>query len=188
MAQFLSMIVHRKSLLARIPDTAQSCTVRATFWEEWEPPITRWFDEDFFSTSLTTTTTRQTYVRLIFTEDDGAVVVILNFNQNHVRLANVCGNVGMPLRFSDPVVPYRETVTAESSMVAISKSPNKHNRLSVKAMPVGKELVSAIERGFIDFRDDVKARARIHADDFAGRFLLLRGSGVSLLTRLVPIH
>ena len=85
-------------------------------------------------------------------------------------------------------MPYRETVKAESSIVALSKSQNKHNRLYLKAMPIGEELTSAIERGVVDPHDDVKARARIHADDFAGRFLLLRGSGVSLLTRLVPIH
>ena len=55
------------------------------------PPITRWFDEDIPSTSLITTATRQRYVPLIFPEDDEAVVIILNFNQNYVRLARVCG-------------------------------------------------------------------------------------------------
>merc|ERR1719224_358817 len=33
----------------------------------------------------------------------------------------------------DPVVSYRETVTAESSVTCLSKSPNKHNRLYVVA-------------------------------------------------------
>ena len=35
------------------------------------------------------------------------------------------------IKKSDPVVTYKETVTAESSQVCLSKSPNKHNRLYV---------------------------------------------------------
>ncbi|KAJ7642853.1 P-loop containing nucleoside triphosphate hydrolase protein, partial [Mycena rosella] len=38
-------------------------------------------------------------------------------------------HAGVPLKKSDPVVPYRETVKTESSIVALSKSQNKHNRL-----------------------------------------------------------
>ena len=36
---------------------------------------------------------------------------------------------------SDPVVPYKETVTTKSSQVCMAKSPNKHNRLYVIAEP-----------------------------------------------------
>merc|ERR1712037_1051151 len=35
----------------------------------------------------------------------------------------------IPLKKSDPVVSYRETVSEESSIMCLSKSPNKHNRL-----------------------------------------------------------
>merc|ERR1712200_198995 len=38
-------------------------------------------------------------------------------------------HAGIPLKKSDPVVSYRETVSEESSMMCLSKSPNKHNRL-----------------------------------------------------------
>merc|ERR1712000_569580 len=40
-------------------------------------------------------------------------------------------HAGIPLRKSDPIVPYRETIQEESSDVALSKSQNKHNRLWV---------------------------------------------------------
>jgi len=73
---------------------------------------------------------------------------------------------GIPLRTSDPVVSYRETVTAESDRVCLSKSPNKHNRLFLKAAPLSDELTQAIEDGKITPRDDVKIRARTMADDF----------------------
>ncbi|KAH8921153.1 P-loop containing nucleoside triphosphate hydrolase protein, partial [Atractiella rhizophila] len=72
----------------------------------------------------------------------------------------------VPLKISDPVVGYRETVQAESSMVALSKSPNKHNRLYVTAQPIDEELSKAIEEGKINPRDDFKARARVLADEY----------------------
>jgi elongation factor 2 len=75
-------------------------------------------------------------------------------------------HAGVPLKISDPVVGYRETVKAESSMVALSKSQNKHNRLYVKALPIEEELTKAIESGQVNSRDDFKARARILADEY----------------------
>ncbi|GBE77662.1 Elongation factor 2 [Sparassis crispa] len=75
-------------------------------------------------------------------------------------------HAGVPLKVSDPVVPYRETVKAESSIVALSKSQNKHNRLYVKALPFEEELSQAIESGKINARDDFKVRARVLADEY----------------------
>ncbi|KIO28806.1 hypothetical protein M407DRAFT_242865 [Tulasnella calospora MUT 4182] len=75
-------------------------------------------------------------------------------------------HAGVPLKKSDPVVGYRETVRAESSMTALSKSQNKHNRIFAKAAPIEEELTLAIENGKVNPRDDFKARARVLADDF----------------------
>ena len=75
-------------------------------------------------------------------------------------------HAGVPLKISDPVVPYRETVKAESTIVALSKSQNKHNRLYVKALPIDEELTKAIEAGKVAARDDFKLRARVLADEF----------------------
>jgi len=75
-------------------------------------------------------------------------------------------HAGVPLKKSEPVVGYRETVRAESSIVALSKSQNKHNRLYVKAMPLDEELTKDIEAGKVGARDDFKARARILADEY----------------------
>jgi elongation factor 2 len=74
-------------------------------------------------------------------------------------------HAGVPLKKSDPVVGYRETVQAESSMVALSKSQNKHNRLYVKAEPLSEEVTRDIESGKINPRDDFKIRARFLADE-----------------------
>jgi len=75
-------------------------------------------------------------------------------------------HAGVPLIISDPVVQYRETVQSKSSITALSKSPNKHNRLYMVAEPMDEELAGAIEAGKIAPRDDFKARARVLADDF----------------------
>jgi elongation factor 2 len=74
-------------------------------------------------------------------------------------------HAGVPLRISDPVVAYRETVTGKSSMTALSKSPNKHNRIYMIAEPLDEEVSKDIEAGKIGPRDDFKARARILADE-----------------------
>src|SRR5712671_4793109 len=76
-------------------------------------------------------------------------------------------HAGVPLKISDPVVGYRETVKAESSIVALSKSQNKHNRLYAKALPLDEELTTAIEDGKVTARDDFKLRARVLADEFS---------------------
>jgi len=74
-------------------------------------------------------------------------------------------HAGVPLGISPPVVSYRETVTGDSSMTALSKSPNKHNRLYVSATPLAEEVSKDIETGKIGPRDDFKARARLLADE-----------------------
>jgi elongation factor 2 len=73
---------------------------------------------------------------------------------------------GIELKTSDPVVSYRETVVEESNITCLSKSPNKHNRLYLKAEPMGMELADAIEAGTISHKDDPKIRARTMADNY----------------------
>ena len=72
---------------------------------------------------------------------------------------------GSELKISDPVVSFCETVTAESSKMCLSKSPNKHNRFFAKAVPMGEELCEEIDKGEL-VKEDMKTRARRLADDF----------------------
>jgi len=74
-------------------------------------------------------------------------------------------HAGVPLTISDPVVQYRESVEGTSSMTALSKSPNKHNRIYMIAEPLSEEVSKDIESGKIAPRDDIKTRARILADE-----------------------
>jgi elongation factor 2 len=69
---------------------------------------------------------------------------------------------GAPLKISEPVVSFRETVTAESDRQCLSKSANKHNRLYCKAVPLGDELTVEMEEGGPCGADvEFKARAKI---------------------------
>lgn len=66
----------------------------------------------------------------------------------------------IPIKTSDPVVSYRETVTEKSSMMCLSKSPNKHNRLFMMAEPLPDGLPEDIDDDKVTPKDDPKARAR----------------------------
>ncbi|KAF9106409.1 Elongation factor 2, partial [Mortierella sp. GBA35] len=105
---------------------------------------------------------------LCFTSDTGEHIVagsgelhleicLKDLEEDHAQI---------PLRKSDPVVQYKETVKAESSVTALAKSPNKHNRIFVKAAPLGEDVTAAIEGGKIAPRDELKARARVLSDDY----------------------
>ncbi|XP_031594175.1 elongation factor 2 [Oreochromis aureus] len=72
----------------------------------------------------------------------------------------------IPLKKSDPVVSYRETVTEESDQLCLSKSPNKHNRLFMKSRPFPDGLAEDIEKGDVTARQELKARARYLADKY----------------------
>ena len=52
----------------------------------------------------------------------------------------------IPIKVSEPVVSYRETVSEESDRMCLSKSPNKHNRLYMKARPMPDGLADDIDK------------------------------------------
>jgi elongation factor 2 len=52
----------------------------------------------------------------------------------------------IPIKKSDPVVSYRETVGEESNQMCLSKSPNKHNRLFMRAVPMPEGLPEDIDK------------------------------------------
>jgi elongation factor 2 len=66
----------------------------------------------------------------------------------------------VPIKISDPVVSYRETVVDESTQICLSKSPNKHNRLYMRAVAMPDGLAEDIEKGEVTPRQEFKARAR----------------------------
>lgn len=72
----------------------------------------------------------------------------------------------IPIKTSDPVVSYRETVTEESTITCLSKSPNKHNRLFMKATPMQDGLPEDIDNGVINPKDDPKIRGKLLVEKY----------------------
>ncbi|XP_055867261.1 eukaryotic translation elongation factor 2 [Biomphalaria glabrata] len=75
-------------------------------------------------------------------------------------------HAGIPIKVSEPVVSYRETVSAESEIMCLAKSPNKHNRLFMKAAPLPEGCAEAIDKGDVAPRQEVKERARFLSEKF----------------------
>ncbi len=100
---------------------------------------------------------------LCFTEESGEHI-IAGCGELHVE---ICLNdlvneyAKCEIKKSDPVVTYKETVTAVSSQQCLAKSPNKHNRVYMQAEPLGDELSDAIEADKITSKMDQKERNRI---------------------------
>lgn len=72
----------------------------------------------------------------------------------------------VPIKVSDPVVSYRETVSEESDQTCLSKSPNKHNRLYMKAVPMPDGLPEDIDSGKVAPAQELKERARYLAETY----------------------
>jgi len=73
---------------------------------------------------------------------------------------------GAPIKISDPVVSFSETVRSKTQMDIIAKSPNKHNRIYLRAEPLSKELTMALDNKEITMEQEMKGRARNMADNF----------------------
>jgi len=75
---------------------------------------------------------------------------------------------GAPVKVSEPVVSFSESIREETPLDVIAKSPNKHNRIYLRAQPLtgGEKFVEAIEAGEIKMEQEMKTRARTMADDF----------------------
>ena len=85
----------------------------------------------------------------------------------------------IPIKKSEPVVSYRETVSAESDRMCLSKSPNKHNRIFMKAEPMPEELANDVENSRVDPRGDSKSNARFIADTYGWDVGDMRRSGAT---------
>ncbi len=92
-----------------------------------------------------------------YTEETGEHI-IAGVGELHIE---ICLNdlreyVGADIKVSDPVVPLRESVSSLSSVMCLAKSPNKHNRLYMRAEALDPELVDELSNGLITYNMDQK--------------------------------
>merc|ERR1711970_1497449 len=73
---------------------------------------------------------------------------------------------GTPIVKGDPVVAFRETVEEESDRMCLSKSPNKHNRLFMRAVKMPDGLPEDIDNGEVTPRQEMRERARYLAEKY----------------------
>jgi elongation factor 2 len=104
----------------------------------------------------------------VYTAPNGEYIVACT-GERHLE---GCLNLGedfmnaVPIRISEPIVLFCETVSKVSDMQCVSKSPNKHNRFYMVAEPLDEKLAQEIDDGNIKITDDPKTRARRLADEF----------------------
>ncbi len=82
-----------------------------------------------------------------------------------------CINGCCLLQKSNPVVSYRETVTEESSVLCLSKSKNKLNRLFMRATPLSAKVIEAIDTVCIEMFS-YTASGHLHIKDTLGSGIL----------------
>ncbi len=66
----------------------------------------------------------------------------------------------IPITVSSPIVVYRETINKESPVLE-GKSPNKHNKFKIKAMPIDKEMLEKLIESKINGKIKPKDKAMI---------------------------
>jgi len=66
----------------------------------------------------------------------------------------------IPITVSSPIVVYRETINKESPVLE-GKSPNKHNKFKIKAIPIDKEMLEKLIESKINGKIKPKDKAMI---------------------------
>jgi len=97
---------------------------------------------------------------LVITKDSTGECIIAGAGELHlnVALTDLRDFLGSKVDFkiSEPIVEFRESITATSASTIVVKSPNKHNRLCLTAQPLDETLVSDIESGQVKRVDHVR--------------------------------
>ncbi|CAH1413085.1 unnamed protein product [Lactuca virosa] len=73
---------------------------------------------------------------------------------------------GVEINVSGPFVSFGETVSNKYSRAVMSKSPNGHNNLYMRATPMDIRIADAIEVGRIDACDDPEVHGKIMCEEF----------------------
>merc|ERR1712226_1567184 len=107
---------------------------------------------------------------VVCTTEESGEHVIAGCGELHVEiclkdLKEECAQCDLII--SDPVVSYRETVGGDSKQTALSKSPNKHNRLYLTAHKMVDELCKDIEDGKAGPKADPKERVKLYKEKYS---------------------
>lgn len=99
--------------------------------------------------NLVTTINKETGEYLLSGMGELHLEIAVKFMKEYAR--------GLDITTSKPIVVYRETVS-KPGVIAMAKSPNKHNRFWIQVEPLEKKVINMIESGDID---ELMGRRRI---------------------------
>ena len=103
----------------------------------------------------------------IFTGENENIIAGCGELHLEICINDLCNEyTNIEITKSDPVVPYKETVTEKSSRTCFTKSANKHNKFHLTAEPLSEELVAGLEDGTVNSNDDMKKISRILQDKY----------------------
>ena len=106
---------------------------------------------------------------LCYTEESGEHI-IAGAGELHLEIClkdlqeDFCN--GVPLIITEPVVSFRETVTATSRIQCLAKSANGQNRLFMRGFPLDEGVIEDIEKGEINPEQDFKVRAKYMSEKY----------------------
>jgi len=96
---------------------------------------------------------------LCITNEETGENIIAGSGELHVE---ICINdleevyAGVPIIRNDPIVTYQETISDSSSIDAMSKSANKHNRVYMGAQPLDEQFCLDVESGALTSKMEPK--------------------------------
>nr|KAF6369070.1 hypothetical protein mMyoMyo1_010475 [Myotis myotis] len=96
-------------------------------------------------------------------------------------------HVYITIKQSDPVVSYHETISEESNVLCLSKSPNKDNELYMRTRSFPNRLAEGIDKGEVSVCQELKQLADIWLRSTSGMWLRPARSGTSGPLALDPI-
>jgi len=100
--------------------------------------------------------------QLIQLEVDNGQHIIAGAGELHLEvcLKDLEKYAKVPIKKSEPIVKYKETVSTKSDQDCLAKTPNKLNRIYMTAEPLSERFCTDIDEGRISLNQDAKQRAR----------------------------
>ena len=102
-----------------------------------------------------------------FKDADTQEYILAGAGALHIEIlvSQLFQNSKIEVHLSEPRVNYRETVQSESSVIALAKSDNKHNRIWIKASRLPDEIVAEMTNGNLQGLD-VKSLGKKLSSDY----------------------
>lgn len=106
--------------------------------------------------------------RVVCTQEEDGRQIVASSDETHIELClnDLRKYSNCEINVSDPFVIYKETASATSSQICLSKTPNKHNIFYATAEPLSDELTILLEDGKHGPNIDIKEQQNVLCSNF----------------------